>query len=207
MKIADQSNNKVIADLKNFLKTVEPLIEKITQLPRGPWQIKFEAGYDRSLFVNKEVTELDYEVDFAAVRTALDDFFDLEVKASDQLKLGFKSLAYAVGKSNSLEAAGESINSALSALNDYKVNMKTHPGVLMHLETALSQSLENSRKAIQTYLQKQPAGKKVAIKIYEGFESQIQQTIAHLKQIIGNEIPEKYSEGLAALTAAQKAFS
>lgn len=202
MKTMIQSDNEGISAIQNFLAMVATIRDKITQLPRGPWRVKVRAGYDRSLFLNSKFTELNYEVDFVAVRELWDNFFDKEIKAAEELEKSFRPLAQQLAQSKSLEGARETIEQALQGLHSYDLNLNTQLLIIPKFKAALAQSLRSARTEFYAYLKTQVVGKSEATKQFLGFESQIKDTISQLENILMVEIPEKYKSGEEMLQAA-----
>lgn len=233
------------SNLEQFQENVSVIRETITQTPRGPWRVSLSAGYDRALFVNQAIYDLDHEIDFVAVREQMETFFLSARAAADKLETGlvplvnfirlakgnlYDGLTALITENNTddqadqLTRAGENLKQADSqlkevaaALKDYKARLAGYEQGLSKMDAAYEPSANQVEEDLQAYLKTAPAGKDQAIKQYQGFLTQLSQSLSGLKQAFLRQVPDTVTAGeelvgsasqlVAELTEAVKSAS
>jgi hypothetical protein len=195
-----ESNQNSIVNIKSFLDKVTLLEKTLTQLPRGSWVINVAAGHNRILFVNLEKVNLKYDVQFTKVLTSLTKFLTRERLAFDKLEGSLKPLRDLIESSPvSNNQLRNQCDQALSALKVYNLHMSTHANQVSNIKTALAESIITTKADLKLYLEDKPAGQDEAMNFYNGFESQIKNTVKELDTILTTTIPNLYKQGITLL--------
>ncbi|WP_452227771.1 hypothetical protein [Lacinutrix sp. MEBiC02404] len=195
-----ESDQNSIHNLKSFLEKISTVDKTLTQLPRGSWVINITAEHHRLLFKNRDKINLKYDVKFTKVRTTLTKFLARERLAINALEVGIKPLRDIIkNQPTSPNLSMNDTNQALSAFKVYNLQMKTHATHVKAMQVALKESLSTTKAGLTAYLEDKPAGQKIALEHYNGFETQIKQTVSRIREILNEEIPSIYSEAIKLL--------